>query len=144
MDNIKPIIVEQSFNSTIGDLWEAISNSEKMKQWFFGEIHSFVPEIGFKTQFNVKAESRDFMHVWEITELIPMKKMVISWKYAGIKGDAFVHFELFEEEGGSKLRLTNMGLESFPQHIPEFSRESCIGGWEYFIKGNLKDFLENN
>jgi hypothetical protein len=33
-------------------------------------------------------------------------------------------------------------LQSFPGHIPEFKRESCLAGWQYFIRERLKKFLE--
>ena len=60
----------------------------------------------------------------------------------GDKGEGFVSFELFEKGEQSLLRLTNEGLETFPRDIPEFSRESCKAGWEYFIQQNLKAYLE--
>jgi hypothetical protein len=39
--------------------------------------------------------------------------------------------------------FANYGLESFPQDIPELSRDSCKVGWNYFIRGKLYQFLEN-
>ncbi|NOQ28383.1 MAG: hypothetical protein GQ564_23720 [Bacteroidales bacterium] len=71
-----------------------------------------------------------------------MKKIVYDWSYEGISGDAIVIFELFEQGNQTNLRLTNRGLESFPKDIPEFTRESCIEGWNYFIKNRLKEFLD--
>jgi len=41
-----------------------------------------------------------------------------------------------------KLILTHKVEESFPDDIPEFSRESGFGGWKFFIKKSLKEFLE--
>ena len=52
-----------------------------------------------------------------------------------------VTFELFEELNGTLLRLPNLGLDSFPDDLPEFTRESCLGGWTYFIKEKLLSFL---
>lgn len=31
----QPIIVEQSFNTSIEDVWKAITELDQMKQWFF-------------------------------------------------------------------------------------------------------------
>ena len=39
-------------------------------------------------------------------------------------------------------RLTAI-IEDFPEDIPEFSRESCNKGWEYFIQNRLKVFLDS-
>lgn len=33
-------------------------------------------------------------------------------------------------------------IQWFFDNIPEFSRESCEGGWTYLIQGNLKNYLE--
>jgi len=65
-----------------------------------------------------------------------MKKIIYNWKYEGYPGDSFVMFELFEQKKLTKLKLTHRGLESFPQDMPEFSRESGIAAWTYFIKKN--------
>jgi uncharacterized protein YndB with AHSA1/START domain len=140
--NYKHIIVEQIFNQNIKTVWNAITQLDQMKQWFFENIPTFIAEVGFETQFNVKAPSRDFLHCWKITEVIPKKKIVYTWKYEGLTGEGTISFELFEENNQTKLVLTNEGLESFPQEISEFSRESCIAGWDYFIKQRLKEYLK--
>jgi uncharacterized protein YndB with AHSA1/START domain len=141
-NNNKPIIVEQIFNKSISEVWNAITELKQMKQWFFENIESFKPEVGFETQFNVKAESRDFLHIWKITEVVPMKKIVYDWRYEGIVGAGIIIFELFAKENQTTLRLTNQGLNSFPKDIQEFTRESCIEGWNYFIKNRLKEYLK--
>ena len=137
-----PVIVEQSFHVSVGQLWKAISELGQMKSWFFEDIKSFSPEVGFETQFNVKSGERDFMHLWKITEVIPLEKIVYSWKYEGYEGESFVSFETFITEGGSSLRVRHVVTNSFPQAIPEFTRESCQGGWDYFICDRLKSYLE--
>ncbi|MDP3353676.1 MAG: SRPBCC domain-containing protein [Flavobacteriaceae bacterium] len=140
--NFKPIIIEQIFNQNIETVWNAISQLDQMKQWFFENIPAFNAEVGFETQFNVKAPSQDFLHCWKIIEVIPNKKIVYRWKYKNISGEGIVTFELFEKNNQTKLVLTNEGLESFPQDTPEFARESCIAGWNYFIKKRLKEYLK--
>ena len=137
-----PVIVEQSFHVSVGQLWKAISELDLMKKWFFKNIESFSPEVGFETQFKVQSGERDFMHLWKLTEVVPLEKMVYSWKYEGYEGASIVCFETFISEKGSCLRLTHTVTESLPQSIPEFTRESCLSGWEYFICDRLKSFLD--
>jgi hypothetical protein len=55
-----------------------------------------------------------------------------------------VVFELFKQNNVTKLKLTHQVQESFPEDVPEFSRESGVKGWSYFIKKSLKQFLEDN
>ncbi len=143
MDNRSiPIITEQIFNSSIDTVWKAITEQDQMVQWFFEEIESFEPVVGFETKFNVTTPNRDYMHLWKLTEVVPGKKITYSWKYEGLPGDGIVIFELFPQNDQTLLKLTNLGLESFPEDIPEFTRESCIGGWKYFINDRLKEYLD--
>ena len=137
-----PVIVEQSFHVSVGQLWKAISELGQMKNWFFEDIESFLPEVGFETQFNVQSGERDFMHIWRLTEVVPLEKIVCSWKYEGYEGESLVCFETFISENGSCLRLTHSVIENFPQSIPEFTRESCLDGWKYFICDRLKAYTE--
>lgn len=141
---VEPIIVEQIFNSPIQVVWNALTQVEQMKQWFFPNIPSFKPEVGFQTKFDVESGNRKFTHLWKIVEVIPGRKITYHWSYKEYSGEGFVNFELFEKDAQTLLQLSNIGLESFPKDIPEFRRESCQSGWEYFIQGNLKDFLERS
>ena len=74
-------------------------------------------------------------------ESCALKTLEYNWKFDGYPGDSFVAFELLDEDDLTKLRLTVWVVESFPDDVPEFTRESCIGGWTYFITQSLKGFL---
>ena len=140
--NEEPIIVEQTFNTSVDAVWNAITKINQMRQWYFESIPSFEPEVGFKTKFNVNGPTRNFMHLWKVTEVVPLKILVYNWKYENISGDSFVKFELFEKKKLTKLILTHQVLEDFPDDIPEFKRESGKEGWTFFISKSLKEFLE--
>ena len=139
----KPIIVEQIFNVSKSTLWNAITNIDEMRNWYFENIPDFKPEVGFTTKFNVQSEERNFMHLWKVIEVIPQKLIKYNWKYEKYSGDSNVTFELIEENDSTLLKLTVDVLEDFPEDIQEFKRESCVGGWNYFIKNRLKDYIEN-
>lgn len=141
--NDKPIVVEETFNSSISDVWKAITELDQMQKWYFDNIPAFKAEVGFENEFIIKNEGRVFPHKWKITEVIPLKKISYSWNFEGYPGSSISEFELSEEKDLVMLRLTVIVLEDFPDDIPEFKRESCLGGWNYFIKGNLKNYLEN-
>jgi len=137
------IIIEQILNTSIKEVWNAITRLEEMKQWFFNNIPEFKPEVGFKVSFPVISRNIVFTHAWEILEVEGNKKIKYKWAYEEYEGEGFVTFELFERGSQTLLRLTNEGLESFPQDIAEFERDSCQAGWDYFIKGTLKNYLED-
>ena len=140
---MNPVVVQQSFHVSVSELWKAISELDQMKLWFFENLDAFSAEVGFETHFNVKYGEREFRHLWRITEVIPFEKIVYLWKYEGYEGESLVSFETFITEGGSSLRVSHVVTNSFPQSIPEFTRESCQGGWEYFINNQLKNFIDN-
>lgn len=137
-----PIIIEQKFDKPVNDVWKAITELNQMRHWFFENIPDFKAEVGFKTQFNVEAPSRGFMHLWEVTEIVPNKKIVVNWKFEGLQGSSFVSFELFEKEKQTKLVLTAKAIIDFDESIPEFKRESGVEGWTYFINNRLAEFLK--
>lgn len=139
-----PVVVETLVDAEPNEVWAAITKLEQMRQWFFENIVDFKAKPGFKTRFEVENERRVFPHLWEIKEVIPQRKMTYRWQYEGYAGDSVVTFELFEEGGRTRILLTHKVLEDFQEGIPEFTRESCLGGWNYFIKESLKNYLENN
>ena len=139
-----PIVVEQTYDASLDIVWNALTEIDQMRQWYFETIPSFKPEVGFETKFNVQSQDRNFLHMWKVTEVVSLKKLKYNWKYEGYPGDSFVVFELFKQDDMTKLRLTHEVQESFPEDIPEFKRESGVKGWTFFIKQSLKEFLEKN
>lgn len=82
--------------------------------------------------------------MWKVTEVVPLKRIKINWKYESYQGDSFVVFELTMQDDLAKLRLTHQVQESFSQDIPKFRRESGVAGWTFFIKKSLKKILEKS
>ena len=138
----KLIVVEQAFEASPEAVWGAITERKQMIQWFFDNIPEFKADVGFETRFTVETGQRRFTHLWRITEVVPGRKIVYDWRYAEYSGVGTVSFEVLDEGPGTRVRVTNEGLESFPPEVPEFAPESCEGGWKYFIQGNLKNFLD--
>jgi uncharacterized protein YndB with AHSA1/START domain len=136
-----PVIIEQNFDVSTAQLWDALTQEDQMRQWFFENMETFEPEPGFETRFVVENEGRVFPHLWKITEVIPLQKITINWKYEGYAGDSLVTFALAEQDKGSLLVLTHRVTEDFPEDVPEFRRESCTQGWKWFIRERLREYL---
>lgn len=136
-----PIIIEERFNASAVTVWNAITSHDHLIQWFFENIPDFKAEVGFKTRFNIVSGDRNFLHIWKVTEVEPLKKIVYNWTFEGYDGSADLSMELFKENEHTRLVVTDTVLESFPQDIPEFKRESGVAGWQYFINERLKNFL---
>ena len=138
-----PVTSEAVYPVSVEEVWAAITDPGKMREWFFESIEDFKPEVGFETAFNVHIEEgRDFLHLWKVTGVRPNQRIEYQWRYEGIPGDLIVSWDLTEREEGTHLLLTAKGIETFDYDDPAFSRESCQGGWDYFIKQSLKQYLD--
>lgn len=68
-----PVIVEEHINARVESVWNAITDLETMKLWYFENIDQFKPEIGARSKFEVNTGERIFTHLWEITEIHYLK-----------------------------------------------------------------------
>ena len=139
--NDEPIVVERTFSRSIATVWDAITKVDLMRQWYFDNIPDFKAVVGFETHFSITNGGREFLHKWHVTEVEPLTKLKYNWTFEGYPGKSFTVWELFETGSSTRLRLTAQALESFPQDIPEFKRESGVAGWEYFLGMRLKEYL---
>jgi uncharacterized protein YndB with AHSA1/START domain len=138
----EPSVTAQIFEASLAEVWAAISEVEQMRRWFFANIEAFEPYEGFKTKFTIENEGRSFPYVWKVTKAAPMRLLSYTWKYQKYQGDSEVIFELSKQHHQTKLTLTHQVTASFQEGIPEFSRQSCKSGWMFFIKQELKRYLE--
>jgi uncharacterized protein YndB with AHSA1/START domain len=122
-------------------VWEAITDSEKMRRWYFEEMADFRPEVGFETEFSVRHQGEDYVHQWKVTEVVPERRITYRWRYGGYAGDSSVTWELSEAPRGTRLRLIHRGQDAFPKDNPAFTRASCQAGWEHFLHERLAAFL---
>ncbi len=97
----------------------------------------------FETRFSVISEGRVFIHNWKVTEVIPLKAICYTWLYYNYIGKASVTFHIKEIVGKALLTVTCLVLDSFDKGVPEFSRESCLAGWKYFIQQRLVEYLDS-
>ncbi len=137
----EPVIIEEAIGCSRLALWDALVNRDEMVQWFFADIPEFKPEVGFYTEFTVDTGEKEFLHQWEVTEVDPGEKIAYRWRYAGYPGAAQSVFEVSGDFETSRLRLSFVLEEDFPDDVPEFTRDACVGGWTYFI-GELKNYFE--
>ena len=135
----EPLVVERIFDAPASQVWQALTQVEAMRRWFF-ELPDFQPNAGFEFKFAVEHEGFTYRHRCQITEVIPEKKIAYTWRYEDYEGESLVTFELVAEGGRTRLKLTHEGLETFPR-LPAFQRGNFLQGWT-FISGALKDYVE--
>jgi uncharacterized protein YndB with AHSA1/START domain len=141
-DNLaEALVIERTFNAPVARVWKALTDVEQMRQWYF-ELKEFKPEVGFEFEFSVEHKGMNYHHLCKITEVIPQKKLVHTWRYKGHEGDSLVTFELFADGDKTRLKLTHEGLETFPK-TPSFARKNFMEGWTQLIGSSLKEFVES-
>lgn len=142
MEN-NPVIVEETFDASVKDVWKAITDKDEMIKWYF-DLEEFNPEPGFEFRFTghgKKGES--YTHICKVTEAVPESKLQYSWSYENFPGNSLVTFKLSESGNQVKVRLTHEGLESFTNDNPDFARENFTEGWNEIIRKSLKTYLNS-
>ena len=136
-----PLMVERVYHAHAHKVWSALTDPAKMKQWYF-DLADFKPEVGFQFQFNAQSEGVTYVHLCEVTEVVPGKKLSYTWRYRDYPGLSTVTFELVPEGDTTRVKLTHSGLESFPDNMNDFKRSSFEAGWTAIIGTQLKEFVE--
>ena len=136
----KAIIVERIFNAPVARVWDALTDVDQMRQWYF-DLKEFKPEIGFEFEFVVEHEGNSYHHLCRVTEVVPQKRIAYTWRYKGEPGDSLVTIELSPEGEKTRLKLTHSGIETFPK-TPAYARKNFENGWTAIIATELKQFVE--
>ncbi len=136
----EPLVFERTYNAPVTKVWQALTDKEKMKQWYF-DVPEFKPQVGTEFSFTAGKDcDNQFLHLCRVTEAIENKKIAYTWRYDGYPGDSQVSFELFDEDGKTRLVLTHEGLENFGDN-PAFAKDNFRQGWTYFTETALENFL---
>ncbi len=137
----EPFVIERTYNAPVSAVWAAISQKEKMKQWYF-DLAEFTAAVRFEFRFTGGSEDRQFVHICTVTRVEENKVLAYTWRYDGYPGISEVIFELFDEGDNTRVRLTHTGLESFPvTPFKDFAKENFAAGWTHIIGTSLKEYL---
>ena len=134
------VVIERTFNAPVARVWKALTDVRDMRRWYF-DLTEFKPEVGFEFEFTVEHEGFKYSHLCRIAEVVPQKKLAYTWRYKGYEGDSLVTFELLADGDKTRLKLTHVGLETFPK-LPAFARKKFEAGWTEIIGSELKQFVE--
>lgn len=138
---------EISINNDVEQVWNALTQPEEMKHWYFN-IPGFEATEGkifdFVVSFEDEGEMHHFRHLFHILEVVPYEKLKHTWEHPGhSNGTSTLTWELIPEEDSTRLILTHDGNESFiDEGSKYFTVESYTAGWNDILQG-LKDYLEN-
>lgn len=127
MRDLQPIIIERTYAASIEEVWLAITDKDRMKEWYF-DIDNFEPTEGFEFQFYGETENKKYLHLCKVIEVIPQKKLSYTWRYDIDPTVTVVTFELFDQGDKTLVRLTHHGVEKFGSEHPDLARENFMEG----------------
>jgi uncharacterized protein YndB with AHSA1/START domain len=133
-----PFILEQVYDASPREVWQALTDENSMRDWYFPQLIKFKPIEGFEFVFSNDGSS--YQKEWRVTKVQDGRVLAHSWIYKGFPGSSEVTFELFEEGDKARLKLTHAGLASFPNDA-YFARHRFEDGWKQIICINLKNHL---
>jgi uncharacterized protein YndB with AHSA1/START domain len=137
---VTPLVVERTLHASPAQVWQALTTAAALQKWMF-DIKEFKPEVGFEFQFTVECNNFTYIHCCRIVEAVPQKRLAYTWRFEGHEGDSVVTYELFPEGGGTRVKLTHVGLGTFPA-LPNFARHNFEEGWTFLLGQSLAEFLE--
>lgn len=137
------VIVKERVNAPVEKVWNAITNKDDMKVWYF-DIPDFAPVMHQEFSFYEPGNEKKYHHYGEVLEVIPNKKLKHSWSYPDIsKEKTIVKWELEEDGDGTVVTLTHKGLENLEHLGDDFATKNFEKGWTEIVNSSLKNFLEN-
>ena len=137
----RPLVKEFEYKVSVKSLWQALTDAASMKQWYFPQLQSMEPTVGSVFQFH--DGNADYQKVWIVTKVETERVFAHSWSYKGFPGTSEILFELAPAGSGTRLTLTQTGLETFPDH-PHFGRERFEWGWDNLLGQNLRNLLNQS
>jgi uncharacterized protein YndB with AHSA1/START domain len=129
-------VYKTTIDTTPAQLWEAITNPEFTKQYWFGNANVSSWEEGADWK-HVGIDSGTVHHVGKVEEIDPPRRLVLSWHNEGDTRDVSrVTFAITPVDQGVELVITH---GDFIEDSAMAKRVS--GGWPKVVAG-LKEFLE--
>lgn len=141
--NNNPIVVEEVYGVGRDKVWLAITDKEKMEEWYF-DIPDFLLKENAVFNFYAPDDERRYHHQCTIKEIVPGRKFQHTWTYPShSKGESILTWEIFPEGSNVRVKLTHSGVESFADAGSDFTRENFEAGWKAILGQTLREFLEN-
>jgi uncharacterized protein YndB with AHSA1/START domain len=136
-----PFVLEQVYDAPARKVWQALTDENSMREWYFPQLIKFKPVVGFEFVFS--NDGSPFQKEWYVTKVEDDRLLAHSWIYKGYPGSSEVTFELFEQGEKTRLKLTHTGLASFPTDA-HFARHRFEDGWKQILGSNLKNHLSKD
>jgi len=137
---MKGLVIERTYAASPERIWQALTDHDKLNQWFF-KLPDFKAEPGF--EFRLADTNGKDKHQCRMPEVVPGKRLTYEFTNLHVAGDSRVSWELFGEGGGTRVKVTHSGLDTFPD-TPGYQRKDYQGGWTYLVNSLAKYLGESS
>ncbi len=120
---VRNVTLERSYDTTPDDLWDAMTNPERLSRWFApvsGEL-----KLGGRYQVQNNAGG-------VITECVPPHFFSVTWEFGG--GMSWVELRI-ADEGGERSRLKLSHICPVDDHWKKFGPGAVGVGWDLGLVG---------
>ncbi len=124
------VVASRSYETSIEDLWDAISNTERLPRWF-APVHGDL-RLGGRYQVEGNAGGT-------ITRCEPPRELSLTWEFGGAVSWVNV---LLREEGPERTHLELQHIARREEHWDKYGPSATGVGWELGLMG-LARHLEN-
>lgn len=138
MDIVK---VEVIVSATKSQVWDALTNAEIMKVWYF-DIPNFNLNIGSEFSF-YEGKKKEYLHQGKILKVEENKLLQHTWEHPEqSKESSTLTWEIDPlDDNKVKVTLSHEGLENFADAGANFAPENYEMGWNAIVKTNLRNYL---
>lgn len=137
-----PIVVEAKFNAAPEKVWQALTDKDQMRTWYF-DIPDFELKVNATFNFYEPGEAKKYHHRCTIKEIVSNVKLRHTWTHPShSKGESMLTWEIIPDVDSVLVRLTHSGIENFADAGSDFSRENYVMGWNEIVGQSLKGFVE--
>jgi uncharacterized protein YndB with AHSA1/START domain len=116
--------------------WAAWAEPEKISQWWCERAEGEVRQGGIYT---LSFDRFNFRVPYDVYEAKPPHLLVLHAAVPGM-GEGILEVDIEPHEQQTRVRLTNSGFPTGPEHEDMF--EGCVSGWKMSL-GILKEYLEH-
>lgn len=116
------VVATRSYDTDIADLWDAITNAERLPRWFAPVTGDFKLGGAYAVQGNASGT---------ITRCEPPRHLALTWEFGG--GVSWVEVDLATDGDGARLELRHI---AHPEaHWDQFGAGAVGVGWELSLLG---------
>ena len=119
----RAVTLSRPYETTLDDLWDAVTNNERIPRWFLPITGDLAPGGCYQLEGNAGGT---------ITACERLSHFALTWEFGGNVSWVDVRFS-DEGQGGARLTLTHTALES--EHWEAYGPGAVGVGWELGLMG---------